>query len=210
MSALTRREALQRAGAGGLGALVAAAIPFATHAPPAYAADVSLTDATLQAFADTILPGRKATRTDLGNASTRSRSPASTRRPARSRRTRSRCFTTRRSASTHSHRVPGGARGPVVARTAATSWASASTPAWRRASAGLTTTTRPGSCGRRRRPSRSRHSAPRRSSVDATAATGVRIPRDGAAGHRADTATRDFSYGRQLSTRDRTGTGSLP
>jgi hypothetical protein len=68
VSALTRREALQRAGAGALGALVAAAIPFATHAPPAYAADVSLTDATLQAFADTILPGRKATRTDLGNS----------------------------------------------------------------------------------------------------------------------------------------------
>jgi hypothetical protein len=65
---LTRREALRRAGTAGLGALVASAIPLASHAPPAYAADVSLTDATLQAFADTILPGRSAIRTDLGNS----------------------------------------------------------------------------------------------------------------------------------------------
>ncbi len=35
--------------------------------PEAFAADLSLTDATLQAFADTMIPGRKATRTDLGN-----------------------------------------------------------------------------------------------------------------------------------------------
>ncbi len=68
VSALTRRQALQRAGATGLGALVASALPFATHPPPAYATNVSLTDATLQAFADTILPGRRATRTDLGNS----------------------------------------------------------------------------------------------------------------------------------------------
>lgn len=67
MTTLTRREALLRAGTAGLSALVASALPLATHAPPAYADDVSLTDATLQAFADTILPGRKATRTDLGN-----------------------------------------------------------------------------------------------------------------------------------------------
>jgi len=63
VTTLSRREVLTA----GLGALVASALPLATHAPPAYAADVSLTDATLQAFADTILPGRKATRTDLGN-----------------------------------------------------------------------------------------------------------------------------------------------
>jgi hypothetical protein len=37
------------------------------EAPAASAASPALTDATLQAFADTILPGRKATRTDLGN-----------------------------------------------------------------------------------------------------------------------------------------------
>ena len=68
MSALTRRDALRQAGAAGLAAPVASAIPFATHPAPAYAADVSLTDATLQAFADTILPGRKATRSDLGDS----------------------------------------------------------------------------------------------------------------------------------------------
>jgi hypothetical protein len=42
-------------------------MPLARHAAPAYAADPGLTDATLQAFADTILPGRHATTTDLGN-----------------------------------------------------------------------------------------------------------------------------------------------
>jgi hypothetical protein len=34
----------------------------------AYAADPSLDDATLQAFADTIIPGRKIAKTDLGDA----------------------------------------------------------------------------------------------------------------------------------------------
>lgn len=72
---LTRRGFVGRATLGGLGALVAAAVPLAAGAdasaallpglaPPAPA----LTDATLQAFADTILPGCPATRTDLGNA----------------------------------------------------------------------------------------------------------------------------------------------
>jgi hypothetical protein len=65
---LSRRQLLRRASALGLGALVLEATALATHPPPAYAADPGLTDATLQAFADTILPGRKATRTDLGNA----------------------------------------------------------------------------------------------------------------------------------------------
>jgi hypothetical protein len=65
---LSRRQLLRRASALGLAALVADALPYATHAAPAYAANPSLTDATLQAFADTILPGRKATRTDLGNS----------------------------------------------------------------------------------------------------------------------------------------------
>ena len=65
---LSRRQLLQRASALGLAALVAEAIPLATHPPPAYAAsEPSLTDATLQAFADTILPGRKVAATDLGN-----------------------------------------------------------------------------------------------------------------------------------------------
>jgi hypothetical protein len=64
---LTRRGFLHRAGALGLGALVASAAPWAQTTPAALAA-ASAPDATLQAFADTILPGRKATSTDLGNA----------------------------------------------------------------------------------------------------------------------------------------------
>src|SRR5207247_1304025 len=53
----------------GLGAAVLSAAPFAQRmldARPAFA-QPSLPDATLQAFADTIIPGRKATKTDLGN-----------------------------------------------------------------------------------------------------------------------------------------------
>ena len=53
----------------GAGALVASAMPLARQmiaAEPARAA-VTLDDATLQAFADTIIPGRKADKTDLGN-----------------------------------------------------------------------------------------------------------------------------------------------
>ena len=53
----------------GAGALAASALPLARlmiAAAPARAA-VTLDDATLQAFADTIIPGRKADRTDLGN-----------------------------------------------------------------------------------------------------------------------------------------------
>src|SRR3954452_25564706 len=65
---LTRRGFLQRAG---LGALVLAATPLATEliaADPARAQLAGLpVDATLQAFADTMIPGRKASRTDLGN-----------------------------------------------------------------------------------------------------------------------------------------------
>ncbi|MDX6667382.1 MAG: hypothetical protein QOK04_762, partial [Solirubrobacteraceae bacterium] len=60
---LTRRGFLQRTGALGLGALVAAAVPVAREllAAEAARAAVALPDATLQAFADTILPGRPAT-----------------------------------------------------------------------------------------------------------------------------------------------------
>jgi hypothetical protein len=57
--AANRRAFLERVVAVGLAAALAEA-PVARGEP-------SLTDGTLQAFADTILPGRKATRTDLGN-----------------------------------------------------------------------------------------------------------------------------------------------
>ncbi len=65
---LTRRGFLRRAGA--LGAVLAAA-PLARQlvaADPALAQLGGLpVDATLQAFSDTMIPGRKASRTDLGN-----------------------------------------------------------------------------------------------------------------------------------------------
>src|SRR5918912_513030 len=66
---LSRRDFMRRASALGAGAFVLAALPVAERmiaADPALAA-VSIDDATLQAFADTIIPGRKATRTDLGD-----------------------------------------------------------------------------------------------------------------------------------------------
>jgi hypothetical protein len=54
----------------GLGGLVLSALPVAERVlgavSPAAAAP-SVPDATLQAFADTLIPGRRATRTDLGN-----------------------------------------------------------------------------------------------------------------------------------------------
>ena len=62
MDATTRRRFLERALALGAGAIVAGVVPVR----PAPAAEPLLADATLQAFADTILPGRPATRTDLG------------------------------------------------------------------------------------------------------------------------------------------------
>jgi hypothetical protein len=66
---LSRRDFLQRTSALGAAALVASALPLAERlvAGVAYAADPTLDDATLQAFADTIIPGRKATKTDLGD-----------------------------------------------------------------------------------------------------------------------------------------------
>ena len=70
MTELSRREALQRAGLLGTAALIASALPVAERllaAEPARAADPSLDDATLQAFADTLIPGRKAAKTDLGD-----------------------------------------------------------------------------------------------------------------------------------------------
>src|SRR3954467_896353 len=66
---LSRKDFLQRTSALGAAALVASALPVAERGMSqlAYAADPSLDDAMLQAFADTIIPGRKATKTDLGD-----------------------------------------------------------------------------------------------------------------------------------------------
>src|SRR3954471_9507848 len=65
---LTRRGFLQRAG---MGALMLAAAPIASELVAADPARAQLgglpVDATLQAFADTMIPGRKASKTDLGN-----------------------------------------------------------------------------------------------------------------------------------------------
>jgi hypothetical protein len=66
---LSRRDFIERSSLLGLGAIVLAALPVAERmyaADPAVAA-VPFDDATLQAFADTIIPGRKASRTDLGH-----------------------------------------------------------------------------------------------------------------------------------------------
>ena len=67
---LSRRQVLQRATVLGLGGLVASALPAAERllstVEPALA-EPNLADATLQAVADTIIPGRKVDRTDLGN-----------------------------------------------------------------------------------------------------------------------------------------------
>jgi hypothetical protein len=68
---LSRRQVLQRATALGLGGMVLSALPtverlFGTVDPAS--ADDLLADPTLQAFADTMIPGRKALLTDLGKA----------------------------------------------------------------------------------------------------------------------------------------------
>ena len=65
---LSRRGFLERAGALGLGALVASAAPLAREAPAAEPAAPQplLPDAPLQAFADTIIPGRRVARTERG------------------------------------------------------------------------------------------------------------------------------------------------
>src|SRR3954462_4157204 len=71
---LSRRDFIARATTLGAGAFVLAALPAAglLQAAPATAALPSLAgippaDAPLQAFADTLLPGRRATKTDLGD-----------------------------------------------------------------------------------------------------------------------------------------------
>ena len=66
---LTRRGFVRRAGVAGLGALVASALPVARgllDPAPAWA-EPSLVDGTLQAYFDTIIPGRRVARTALGN-----------------------------------------------------------------------------------------------------------------------------------------------
>jgi len=67
---LSRRDILKRATLLSLGGLVLSALPAADRilasVQPAEAA-VNLADATLQAIADTLIPGRRATVTDLGN-----------------------------------------------------------------------------------------------------------------------------------------------
>ncbi len=66
---LSRRDFLRDTSLLGAAALIASAAPVAERilaADPALAA-VSTDDATLQAFADTIIPGRKAESTDLGD-----------------------------------------------------------------------------------------------------------------------------------------------
>ena len=67
---LSRRQILKRATVLGVGGLIVSALPaadriLATVAPSEAA--VNLADATLQAVADTFIPGRKAPLTDLGN-----------------------------------------------------------------------------------------------------------------------------------------------
>src|SRR3954449_5958867 len=68
-SELSRRDFLQRSSVLGAAALVASALPVAERlaSTVAWAADPTFDDATLQAFADTIIPGRKAAKTDLGD-----------------------------------------------------------------------------------------------------------------------------------------------
>jgi hypothetical protein len=66
---LSRRQFLTRVGALSAGALAISAMPTAARMliPDRAEALVLPTDATLQAFFDTIIPGRPATVTDLGN-----------------------------------------------------------------------------------------------------------------------------------------------
>ena len=66
---LSRRQLLKRAGGLGLGAMILSAAPVAEGMvqPAGAEAAVSDPDGTLQAFFDTIIPGRKVATTDLGN-----------------------------------------------------------------------------------------------------------------------------------------------
>jgi hypothetical protein len=65
---LSRRELLRRAGAFGLGAAILSALPVAERlARPEPALAQGIVDGTLQAFFDTIIPGRRVAVTELGN-----------------------------------------------------------------------------------------------------------------------------------------------
>jgi hypothetical protein len=66
---LSRRQFVQRAGVLGAGALIASAVPLAARMamPGTAKADVAVQDGTMQAFYDTLIPGRAAAATDLGN-----------------------------------------------------------------------------------------------------------------------------------------------
>ncbi len=67
----TRREFVSRAGALGLGAAIAGALPIAARMAgpsPAFAAEPNLLDGTLQAYYDTIIPGRVVAVTQSGAA----------------------------------------------------------------------------------------------------------------------------------------------
>jgi hypothetical protein len=66
LALLTRRQALHRGSTAALGALVASALPLAS--PQSVRAQrPSQADGTLQAFADTMIPGRKVAKTALGH-----------------------------------------------------------------------------------------------------------------------------------------------
>jgi hypothetical protein len=67
LALLSRRELIGRASAAALAAMVASALPLAGRAQAAGASDPGLIDATLQAFADTMLPGRRVGTTALGH-----------------------------------------------------------------------------------------------------------------------------------------------
>lgn len=73
LALLSRRQLLKRTSAVGLAALVAQARPVAkamalTLPSTPLTQNPSLTDATLQAFSDTMIPGRKVAKTEAGNA----------------------------------------------------------------------------------------------------------------------------------------------
>jgi hypothetical protein len=65
---LSRRDFIQRGSLLGAAALVASALPVVERLglPAAAHADPTLDDATLQAFADTVIPGRKVAKTESG------------------------------------------------------------------------------------------------------------------------------------------------
>jgi hypothetical protein len=65
---LTRRQVLRRASMLAVGALAIPVLPPLPVKVPSLTGPVMVPDATLQAFADTIIPGRKVDRTDLGNS----------------------------------------------------------------------------------------------------------------------------------------------